>query len=93
MDGSTEADLRAGAKAELPMWLASSLCLKWVACSASTRGVADSAPSELTEFVVPPPFGARVKAALNASAPSVRLSSLVGQGGWWYRFGAGVAEM
>ncbi|KAL1411504.1 DNA replication protein [Vanrija albida] len=76
IDGSSEADLRAGAKAELPMWLASSLCL-----------------NELTEFVVPAPFGPRVKAALTASAPSVRLSSLVGQGGWWYRFGGAVAEI
>ncbi|KZT20752.1 GINS complex Psf3 component [Neolentinus lepideus HHB14362 ss-1] len=43
--------------------------------------------SDYTEFSIPAPFNARVRNALNAEARSVRLSSLVGQGGSWYGFG------
>ncbi|KZT74544.1 GINS complex, Psf3 component [Daedalea quercina L-15889] len=43
--------------------------------------------SDYAEFTIPPPFSARVRNALNAEARSVRLSSLVGQGGLWYGFG------
>ncbi|KAF9821021.1 hypothetical protein IEO21_00998 [Rhodonia placenta] len=43
--------------------------------------------SDYADFTIPPPFAARVRNALNAEARSVRLSSLVGQGGLWYGFG------
>ncbi|CCL99176.1 uncharacterized protein FIBRA_01191 [Fibroporia radiculosa] len=43
--------------------------------------------SNYADFTIPPPFSARVRNALNAEARSVRLSSLVGQGGLWYGFG------
>jgi GINS complex subunit 3 len=36
---------------------------------------------------MPQAFAPRVKNALNAEPRSVRLSSLVGQGGLWYGFG------
>ncbi|KAI0366357.1 GINS complex Psf3 component [Pilatotrama ljubarskyi] len=43
--------------------------------------------SDHADFTIPPPFSARVRNALNADPRSVRLSSLVGQGGLWYGFG------
>ncbi|KAI1792988.1 GINS complex, Psf3 component [Ganoderma leucocontextum] len=43
--------------------------------------------SDYADFTVPPPFAARVRNALNAEPRSVRLSTLVGQGGLWYGFG------
>ncbi|KAI9063404.1 GINS complex Psf3 component [Trametes sanguinea] len=43
--------------------------------------------SDYADFTIPPPFSARVRNALNAEPRSVRLSALVGQGGWWYGFG------
>lgn len=49
--------------------------------------------SEFTTFPLPPPYTPRVKSALNASAPSVKLSNLVGSGGWWYRWGRRIAEV
>ena len=49
--------------------------------------------SEFTTFPLPPPYSTRVKSALNASAPSVKLSSLVGGSGWWYRWGRKIAEV
>lgn len=49
--------------------------------------------SEFATFTVPQPFTQRIRANLNASAPAVKLSSLVGAGGWWYRFGATIAKM
>lgn len=54
-------------------------------------GPADT--SEFTTFTVPQPYSQRVRSALNASAPNVKLSNLVGAGGWWYRFGAAIAKM
>lgn len=43
--------------------------------------------------VIPTPFAAKVRNALNAEAKSVRLSSLVGAGGLWYGFGKMVMDM
>ncbi|KZO97992.1 hypothetical protein CALVIDRAFT_596999 [Calocera viscosa TUFC12733] len=45
------------------------------------------------DFNIPPPFMQRVKRALNADARSVRLSTLVGNGGEWYGFGKLVADV
>jgi hypothetical protein len=39
------------------------------------------------DFAIPAPFSARVRNALNAEARSVRLSGLIGAGGFWYGFG------
>lgn len=55
--------------------------------------IAAAHTSEFATFTVPPPYSQRVRAALNASAPAVHLSGLVGAGGWWYRFGAAIAKM
>ncbi|EIW71207.1 hypothetical protein TREMEDRAFT_60140 [Tremella mesenterica DSM 1558] len=49
--------------------------------------------NEFTTFPLPPAYSNRVRAALNASAPSVRLSNLVGGNGWWYRFGKRIADV
>ncbi|KAK1921635.1 hypothetical protein DB88DRAFT_498687 [Papiliotrema laurentii] len=49
--------------------------------------------NEFTTFPLPPPYSSRVKSALNASAPAVKLSHLVGSGGWWYRWGWRIAEV
>ena len=49
--------------------------------------------SEFTTFPLPPAYSNRVRAALNASAPSVKLSNLVGGTGWWYRFGRRIADV
>jgi len=43
--------------------------------------------SDYADFTIPPPFGSRVRNALNAEAKSVKLSALVGAGGLWYGFG------
>ncbi|BEJ15588.1 hypothetical protein CspHIS471_0501930 [Cutaneotrichosporon sp. HIS471] len=51
------------------------------------------AQNEFATFTVPQPFTQRIRANLNASAPAVKLSSLVGAGGWWYRFGAAIAKI
>jgi len=45
------------------------------------------------DFVIPTPFGARVRNALKAEAKSVRLSSLVGAGGLWYGFGKMIMDI
>ncbi|KAJ9104247.1 hypothetical protein QFC19_004064 [Naganishia cerealis] len=39
------------------------------------------------------PYSNRVKSALNASAQSVMLSSLVGANGWWYTFGRNIFNL
>ncbi|KAF8911848.1 GINS complex, Psf3 component [Mucidula mucida] len=57
----------------------------WMAYFAVYSGWAD--------FVIPTPFGARVRNALDAEARSVRLSNLVGAGGLWYGFGKLIMEM
>ncbi|WVR04660.1 DNA replication complex GINS protein PSF3 [Kwoniella sp. DSM 27419] len=49
--------------------------------------------NEFTTFPLPPPYSPRVKAALNASAQSVKLSNLVGANGWWYRWGRRIADV
>jgi len=49
--------------------------------------------NEFTTFPLPPAYSPRVKAALNASSPSVKLSSLVGGNGWWYRWGRRIADV
>ncbi|ORX33936.1 hypothetical protein BD324DRAFT_637744 [Kockovaella imperatae] len=49
--------------------------------------------NEFTTFPLPPAYSNRVRAALNASAPSVKLSHLVGGGGCWYRWGRRIAEV
>jgi len=49
--------------------------------------------SDWADFVIPTPFGARVRNALKAEARSVRLSSLVGAGGLWYGFGKMIMDM
>ncbi|KAL7420050.1 DNA replication protein [Cryptotrichosporon argae] len=76
LEGGTEPDLPAGAKVELPLWLAQTLF-----------------HNGLVTFTLPTPYSARVKAALRASAPALRLSSLVGANGWWYRFGRRIADL
>lgn len=50
-------------------------------------------PREWAVPVIPTPFAAKVRNALNAEAKSVRLSSLVGAGGLWYGFGKMVMDM
>lgn len=52
-----------------------------------------SYPRGWADFVIPTPFGARVRNALDAEARSVRLSNLVGAGGLWYGFGKLIMEM
>ncbi|KLT40915.1 GINS complex, Psf3 component [Cutaneotrichosporon oleaginosum] len=76
LEGGSEQNLQAGAKVELPLWMARVL-----------------AQNEFATFTVPQPFTQRVRANLNASAPAVKLSSLVGAGGWWYRFGTAIAKI
>ncbi|WWC67982.1 DNA replication complex GINS protein PSF3 [Kwoniella pini CBS 10737] len=49
--------------------------------------------NEFTTFPLPPPYSNRVKSALNASAQSVKLSNLVGNNGWWYRWGRRIADV
>lgn len=49
--------------------------------------------SDWADFVIPTPFGAKVRNALKAEAKSVRLSSLVGAGGLWYGFGKIIMDM
>ncbi|ORY30340.1 hypothetical protein BCR39DRAFT_529262 [Naematelia encephala] len=49
--------------------------------------------NEFTTFPLPPPYAPRVRSALNASPSSVKLSNLVGQGGWWYRWGRRLADV
>ena len=49
--------------------------------------------SDFTTFPLPAPYTNRVRSALKASAPSVKLSNLVGGGGWWYRWGRRLAEV
>lgn len=48
--------------------------------------------SDYTQFPLPTPYTPRVRSALNASPSAVRLSSLVGQSGWWYRWGCRIAD-
>jgi len=49
--------------------------------------------SDWAEFNIPAPFGSRVRNALKAEACSVRLSNLVGAGGFWYGFGKTIMEI
>jgi len=49
--------------------------------------------SDWADFNIPTPFGSRVRNALKAEARSVRLSNLVGAGGFWYGFGKAIMEM
>jgi len=49
--------------------------------------------SDWAEFNIPGPFGSRVRNALKAEARSVRLSNLVGAGGFWYGFGKTIMEI
>lgn len=48
---------------------------------------------DYADFNIPPPFSSRVRNALNAEARSVRLTSLVGQGGMWYTFGVMIMRL
>ncbi|GHJ86832.1 hypothetical protein NliqN6_3234 [Naganishia liquefaciens] len=43
-----------------------------------------------TMFPIPAPYSPRVRSALNASATSISLASLVGANGWWYTFGRNI---
>ncbi|EAU84595.1 hypothetical protein CC1G_00114 [Coprinopsis cinerea okayama7 len=49
--------------------------------------------SDWADFNIPPPFGLKVRNALNAEATSVRLSNLVGSDGSWYGFGKMIMDM
>jgi len=49
--------------------------------------------SDWADFNIPTPFGSRVRNALKAEACSVRLSNLVGAGGFWYGFGKTIMEI
>ncbi|TCD70497.1 DNA replication protein [Steccherinum ochraceum] len=49
--------------------------------------------SDYADFNIPPPFSSRVRNALDAEARSVRLTSLVGQGGMWYTFGVMIMRL
>ncbi|THH33717.1 hypothetical protein EUX98_g446 [Antrodiella citrinella] len=49
--------------------------------------------SDYADFNIPPAFSLRVRNALNAEARSVRLTSLVGQGGMWYTFGVMIMRL
>ncbi|EJD53765.1 GINS complex, Psf3 component [Auricularia subglabra TFB-10046 SS5] len=49
--------------------------------------------SSICKFDIPPPFTPRVRHALNAEARSVRLSSLVGVGNYWYAHGRNITEI
>jgi len=49
--------------------------------------------SDWADFNIPMPFGSRVRNALKAEACSVRLSNLVGAGGFWYGFGKTIMEI
>jgi hypothetical protein len=49
--------------------------------------------SEFTTVPLPPPYSNRVKAALNASGPSVKLGNLVGGAGFWYLWGRRIASV
>lgn len=53
----------------------------------TTAYYVSNARRDYADFSIPPAFSARVRNALNAEPKSVRLSSLVGQGGLWYGFG------
>lgn len=53
----------------------------------TTAFYVSNARRDYADFSIPPAFSARVRNALNAEPKSVRLSSLVGQGGLWYGFG------
>ncbi|CAD6584506.1 MAG: DNA replication protein [Tremellales sp. Tagirdzhanova-0007] len=91
LEGGNENDIRQQAKAELPFWLAQTLSLK----SVPPSDICPPAllPSDFTTFPLPAPYTNRVRSALKASAPSVKLSNLVGGGGWWYRWGRRLAEV
>jgi len=58
-----------------------------------SRYCLNKACSDWADFVIPTPFGARVRNALKAEARSVRLSSLVGAGGLWYGFGKMIMDI
>lgn len=49
--------------------------------------------SSICKFDIPPPFAQRVRNALTAEARSVRLSSLVGVGNYWYAHGRNIREI
>ncbi|KAK4684963.1 GINS complex subunit 3, partial [Tremellales sp. Uapishka_1] len=49
--------------------------------------------NEFTTFPIPAPYSYRVKSALKASAPSVKLGNLVGGNGWWYKWGEKIASV
>lgn len=88
--------IKAHSKIELPFWLAHTLSYKCVhQCYHALRNVADSFffRSEFTTFPIPAPYSPRVRQALNASSTNVKLSHLVGSGGWWYVWGRRISSI
>lgn len=82
-------------KIQLPLWLAYTVIYSFVHCSPTIDPpqVLMKIWSDWADFNIPTPFGSRVRNALKAEACSVRLSNLVGAGGFWYGFGKTIMEM